>query len=96
MKVTIIGVEAHSSIGLGERYHEPLRSTFRKIINSRPDIEEDLVLSLSLKAMNDTIGPKDFVLSGLVFGKFPQIKNMSEFYVNKHLYRRGRMLKKKL
>ena len=26
------GVEAHSSLGLVERYHQPLRQTFRKIM----------------------------------------------------------------
>lgn len=78
VEVTRTGVEAHSSLGLGERYHEPLRSTFRKIMKSRPDVEKSFALSLSVKAMNGTLGPEGLVPSVLVFGEFPQIRNKSE------------------
>lgn len=45
VEVTRTGVEAYSSLGLGERYHDPLRSTFCKIMMSRPDVEKTFVLS---------------------------------------------------
>lgn len=72
------GIEAHASLGLGERYHEPLRTTFRKIKISRPDVDKDLALACSVKAMNDTLGPEGLVPSALVFGEFPQIGARSE------------------
>lgn len=71
-------VEAHASLGLGERYHRPLRSTFRKMKASRPDVNKDLALALSVKAVNDTLGPEGLVPSALVFGEFPQVGTRSE------------------
>lgn len=32
------GIEAHSSLGLVERYHQPLRNTYRKIIADHPTV----------------------------------------------------------
>jgi len=53
------GTEAHSSLGLGERYHDPLRNTFRKMKVSYPDTPDDYLLFVAVKAMNDTLGPSD-------------------------------------
>jgi len=50
------GTEAHSSLGLGERYHDPLRNTFRKMKVSYPDTPDDYLLFVAVKAMNDTLG----------------------------------------
>lgn len=72
------GVEAHSSLGLGERYHEPLRSTFRKMRIQYPNAEDDMLLSFAVKAMNDTLGPEGFVPSALVFGEYPHVFTKSE------------------
>lgn len=72
------GVEANSSLGLGERYHEPLRSTFRKIKLSQPNAGRHLALSCAVKAINDTLGPEGIVPSALVFGEYPQVSTRSE------------------
>lgn len=78
VEVNRTGIEAHAILGLGERYHGPLRSTFRKIKASRADANKRLALALSVKAMNDTLGPEGLVPSALVFGEFPQIGTRSE------------------
>lgn len=65
------GTEAHSSLGLNERYHEPLRTTFRKLILTYPNADKNLLLAFSVKGMNDTLGPEGLVPSALVFGEFP-------------------------
>ena len=36
ISVDSTGAEAHSSLGLGERYHQPLWQTFRKIMAAHP------------------------------------------------------------
>lgn len=88
--VTRTGIEAHASLGLGERYHEPLRSTFRSIMKSRPDVDKELALSLSVKVMTNTLGPKGLVPSALVFGEFPQIRHKSEVRTERpHLDKRS-------
>ena len=71
-------VEAHSSLGMGERYHQPLRQTYRKIKTDHPQSDKDLALAMAVKAMNDTLGPEGLVPSALVFGEFPPVHTNSE------------------
>ena len=72
------GIEAHSSLGLGEGYHQPLRQTYRKIMVEYPSSDPPLVLALYVKAMNDTLGPEDLVPSTIVFREFPRVFTKSE------------------
>ena len=78
VEVERTGVEAHSSLGLGERYHQPLRPTYRKIMAQHPSTEPKLALACSVKAMNDIIGPEGLVLSALVFGEYSRVITRSE------------------
>ena len=78
VQVERTGIEAHASLGLGERYHQPLRQTYRKIRVENPTTDPDLALALSVKAMNDTLGPEGLVPSALVFGEFPPVFTRSE------------------
>ena len=55
------GVEAHNSLGLGERYHQPLMQTYRKIMSEHPQSPPERALAAAVKAMNDTLGPEGFV-----------------------------------
>lgn len=72
------GVEAHNSLGLGERYHQPLRSTFRKLKIDYPVLPDDIALSVSVKTLNDTLGPEGIVPTVLVFGDYPRLYTLSE------------------
>ena len=67
-KVQGTGIEAHSSVGIREWYHEPVRTTFRKIVLVYPNVDKVLLLQMAIKAMNDTQGPEGLVPSSLVFG----------------------------
>lgn len=69
-----IGIESHSGLGFGERYHQPLRSTFRKISTTYPQLSKELRLSVAVKEMNVTLGPKCLVASDFVFRQFPQLR----------------------
>ena len=68
------GIEAHSSLGIGERYHSPLRNTYTKLKTDHPKATRSLLLRMAIKAMNDTLGPEGIVPSALVFGEFPSIR----------------------
>lgn len=72
------GGKAHSSMGLGESYHQPLRKTYRKIIAHHNNVEPEYALAASVNAMNDTLGPEGLVPSALVFGEFPKVHTRSE------------------
>lgn len=61
------GIESHNSLGLGERYHQPLRNTYSKLCIAYLDRDSQLLLSMSVKAINDTLGPHGPVPSALVF-----------------------------
>ena len=73
IKIERTGVEAHSSLGIGERYHQPLRTTYRKMRTDHPNADKKLTLSMAVKAMNETLGPEGLVPSLLVFGEYPEI-----------------------
>lgn len=71
IELQISGVESHNSIGVGERYHEPLRQVFDKVLTDHPTIDPEIGLRLAVKALNDTTGPDGIVPSLLVFGSLP-------------------------
>lgn len=66
------GIEHHNALGPGERYHDPLRRVFRKVKHEHPSLNNELALRLSVKAINDTMGPEALVPSLLVFGCLPR------------------------
>lgn len=66
--VQLSGVEGHDAIGVGERYHQPLRQVFHKVLKDHPSIDSEIGLRLAVKALNDTAGPEGVVPSLLVFG----------------------------
>lgn len=66
------GIEAHSSLGLGERYHQPLHQTYRKIMAKHTNVDPQYALAAAVKAMNDTLVPEGLGPSALVFGEFLQ------------------------
>ena len=67
------GVESHNSLGAGERYHAVLRHIYRRVKRDHPDAPPEVVLALSVSAMNQTIGPHGLVPTLLVFGLIPRI-----------------------
>ena len=57
----------------GNRYHEPIRRTIRKLQIDHPKMKKEFLLNLAVKACNDTLRPEGVVPSALVFGKFPSL-----------------------
>ena len=75
VKVCQTGIQSHNSLGIGERYHAPLRNTFRKLCIEYPRLRDELLLALSTNAINDTLGPEGVVPSELVYGEFPSLRS---------------------
>lgn len=72
ISLVISGTEAHNSLGIGERYHAPLRRIYMKTSEEYPHISKHIRLKIALKAMNDTMGENGLVPSLLVFGIIPR------------------------
>jgi hypothetical protein len=85
IKLVQSGVEAYNFLGIGERYHDPLRRVFHKVEKHFPITSSslELALRLAVKAMNYKMDPNGLVPSFLVFGvvlRFPIIDaNVSDY-----------------
>lgn len=77
IKLRISGVEAHNSVGIGERLHASLRRIYRKVKSSFPHLSKHALLKLAVKAMNDTSGENGLVPLFLVFEIFPRLPIIS-------------------
>lgn len=68
-----VGVERASSMGLGEQIHHPLRRSFLKLKSENPNVSDELLLDVAVKAHNDSSGLNGLVPTLLVFGAFPRL-----------------------
>lgn len=66
-------VESHSSIGLVEQCHEPLRRIHAKLRMGHPDAPTRLALSCAVFAMNETLGPEGLAPFILALGIMPKL-----------------------
>lgn len=57
IELQLSGVASHNSIGVGERYHGPLRRVFRKVRHAYPSLDPELALRYAVKGINDKTGP---------------------------------------
>ena len=73
IKVKIVPVEAHNSIGIVERYHGPIRRAYLIITTEIQGIDKDMALQMAFKAINDTAGPDGLVPTLLVYGTLPRM-----------------------
>lgn len=78
LEVLRTGIESHSSIKICALYHQPLRSTLRKMMIYHPGANKHLTLAPTLKVMNDKLGPSGVVRSTLVPGERPPVFTCSE------------------
>jgi hypothetical protein len=67
-------VEAHWAMGKVERAHAPLRRAFNILKDELGDrTDDENILQMAVKALNDTAGPDGLVPTLLVFGAYPRI-----------------------
>ena len=72
------GTESHNSLGSGETYHSILRRIYNRVKHSNSNISPDICLSLSIRAINCTVGPNGLCPQLLVFGVIPRIPAISK------------------
>ena len=73
IKVKIVPVEAHNSVGIVERYHGPVRRAYLVISTEIQGISKDITLQIAFKAVNNTTGPDGLVPTLLVYGALPRM-----------------------
>lgn len=66
-------IRTHSSLGVGERYQEPLRRLHWKILFNHPKVPTAYTLRGAVKAVNETIGERELVPSGLALRNMPDV-----------------------
>jgi hypothetical protein len=71
------GVESHSSLGVGERYHAPLRRIYRKLREENPGVQKEVLLQCTVFPMNFTLGPDGLVPMLLVYGQLPRVPSLA-------------------
>lgn len=64
-------IELQNSLGLGKKYHHPLRKSYYKFLKEYQIAEPSLALSISVKTLNDTLVPEGNVSPVFVSGAFP-------------------------
>lgn len=68
------GVEGHESLATGEIYYDTLRGTYRKLKVDLLSLQQQVLLELSVKTINDTMRSERFVPSGLMFDEFSDLR----------------------
>ena len=68
-------VEAYNSVSLVKRYYAPLRRLYKIIQDNLKDkhINNEIVLQIAVKAINDLAGPDGIVPTLLVFSAYLQL-----------------------
>lgn len=61
LKLQFSMIESHNSIGKAERYPAPLLRVFQCIERDHPNMDKELVIRFSLKAINASVGPQGLV-----------------------------------
>lgn len=77
IELQLYPVEAHTAIGTGQRYHDPLRQIYSVLCRSYIILSQHLLFRLAVKRMNEAMEPEGLVLPLLVIGlllSFPVIK----------------------
>jgi hypothetical protein len=79
IKVKKVLVKAHNSVGLVERYHALLRRAYKilKAELKNEHINKEVILQITVKAVNDSAGPDEIVLTLLVFGLYPRMTEIN-------------------
>jgi hypothetical protein len=69
----IAPVEAHHLIGMVERNHAVLRKVYENLKLDMPALDRDSLLSMSIRAVNDSTGPDGLIPTARVFGILPRL-----------------------
>lgn len=65
------GIEAHISIGKGERFHHQPRRILNILCSAKASLEKHSKLKIYVKSINDNMSPNGLVPSFILFGVLP-------------------------
>lgn len=68
----VVPVEAAHSMTVVERYHAPVRRTYRILKHESKYLGEELALQMAIKSVNNTVGSEGLVLTLHVYGTLPR------------------------
>lgn len=71
IRTKTVPVESAISLKIGGRYYQPIRRAFQIIKNKSPATGKDAALQMTIEANNDSVGPKGFYPTLLVYGALP-------------------------
>lgn len=71
MSVQISGNESHNSLGVGERYHDPLRRVFDTVCSEYPNLDPETAMRCAVEGIKNTMGSEGLVPSYSVLGTLP-------------------------
>jgi hypothetical protein len=71
------GTESYNSLGVGERYHSPLRKVYQRVRAENPYVPISSCLAAAIFALNSTSGPEGLIPALLVFGMIPKLPSPS-------------------
>jgi hypothetical protein len=79
MKITVktAFVEAHHSIEMMKRYHDPLRRMYAIITTEISGIDFEIALQMTFKIINDSIELDELIFTLLVFGVYLRMIEMN-------------------
>lgn len=72
-KLQWTGIKAPLSLKVGEPYRQLLHKAYRKLMTELSNLESELALALSTKAMNSTSGLGGLFPSALVFDEYLRV-----------------------
>jgi hypothetical protein len=68
-----VPVKAHNSISIIKHYHGLIWRAYQIIVSKIPELDKDIALQMTFKAINDSAGPDGLVPTLLVFRAYPRI-----------------------
>jgi hypothetical protein len=75
--VKTMSIEAHHSIEMMKRYHDPLRRIYSIIAIEISGIDLEIALQMTFKALNDSIELDELILILLIFGVYLRMIEMN-------------------
>ncbi len=79
IKVNTISIETHHSIDMIERYHNSLRRMYVIIIAKISNIDSNLTLQMTFKALNDSVELNELISTLFVFEAYLRMIEMNAF-----------------
>ena len=73
IKVKIVLVKAHNSIGIVKRYYGPIWRAYHIVTTEIPGIDKEMALQMAFKAINDITRLDGLVFILLVYSALPQM-----------------------